>query len=225
MFLMRSTFEIQDYIHNALEPYDAELVHFVDPGLDRRKADPGWTPEQSAEKVASMLHWIGSSRVDAILITCTFFTAHIPQQYSSPVPVIKIDDPLFAAMGESAQPPLLVFTNPATVQGTAERWQAYARQRGIDRPLKTELLEGTFELFMRGDKDAYLKAVSEGLARLAERHRESRVWAAQLSMAAAARQAAERSGAVIGEPLGALTEAMARELPLRPRPRGGMDHA
>lgn len=209
-----------DYIRQAMEPYDVELVHFVDPGLDRRKTDADFPLERVQARIAETIAWVGSSHVDAVLVTCTFFTAHMDDRGGGllPVPIVKIDDPLFEAICECPRPPMLVFTNPATVRGTLDRLADYARAKGKPLAFQPRLLEGTFELLMQGKKEAYTDIVAEGLGALAMEHPELQVWAAQLSMAAAAEKAEREATVHIGAPLSVLVRHMAKRLRLQPRP-------
>ncbi|ULL18810.1 hypothetical protein DVH26_32865 [Paenibacillus sp. H1-7] len=210
-----------DYIQQAMEPFDVELVHFVDPGFDRRKSDAAFPVETAQARIQDTLVWVESAHVDAILVTCTFFTAHMPDSDALPVsiPVVRIDDPLFEAICAEGRPPLLVFTNPATVDGTVRRLIQYAEGRGMELPVRTHLLEGTFDILMRGDKETYLSKVTEGLMNLAAEHPDHQLWAAQLSMAGAAGRAEEAAGVRIGDPLSELSRYMEKGLQLKPRPR------
>ncbi|TDF94071.1 hypothetical protein [Paenibacillus piri] len=205
-----------EYIQQAMEPYDVELVHFVDPGLDRLKMDTGFTVGQSRQKIAETLHWIASCHVDAILVTCTYFTANITESLEKelPVPVVKIDDPMLALICGSSEPQLLVFTNPATVDGTMTRIHQYACSTGTEPQLQTHLLEHTFPLMMAGKKQAYVEQVTEGLERLAARYPGYRLWAVQLSMAPAAARVSTAGGTAIGNPLEALAVEMSKRLGL-----------
>jgi hypothetical protein len=207
-----------DYIGQALGAYEVELVHFVDPGMDRLKSDASFTARQGQRKISDMLGWIASCHVDAILVTCTFFTANMTEQLESTlhVPVIKIDDPMLALICNESKPQLLVFTNPATVQGTMDRVQQFAQDRQPLR-LQNRLLDGTFQFMMRGNKQAYIERVREGLEQLAAEFPGHRLWAVQLSMVAAAEQASAACGVTIGNVLAPLTEDVAKRLQLKPR--------
>lgn len=207
-----------DYIQQAMEPYDVELVHFVDPGLDRRKTDADFPLDKAQDRIRDTLQWVGASHIDALLVTCTFFTAHMPERVDLPVPVVKIDDPLFEAICDSGRPPLLVFTNPATVQGTMDRLTEYAKKKEQPLSVRAHLLEGTFELVMQGKQEAYLDIVAEGLGSAAKENPDQQVWAAQLSMAAAAKRAEEAGAGFIGNPLSVLARHMEKRLQLKPRP-------
>ncbi|WP_282939746.1 hypothetical protein [Paenibacillus sp. RC67] len=203
-----------DIIEKALKPYDVELLHFVDPGLDRRKSDPLFLLEKAQHKIKETLDWVAASRVDAILITCTFFTAHMPADLDYGIPMIKIDDPLFDSICESDRPPLLVFTNPATVQGTLERLIRYSLLKGKQLDLQSQTVEQSFELLMQGRKDAYVELVSAGLKKLTEEHPEREVWAAQLSMVQSAEETERACGVRVGNPLKALVDHMVEKLQL-----------
>jgi hypothetical protein len=39
-----------EHIEKALKPYNIELIHFVDPGLDRIKMDSNFTEEVAQKK-------------------------------------------------------------------------------------------------------------------------------------------------------------------------------
>ena len=64
-----------EHIEQALSGLEVELIHFVDPGLDRIKKDAGFGVDIAQKKVLETLEWIANCHVDAILMTCTFFTA------------------------------------------------------------------------------------------------------------------------------------------------------
>ncbi|MCZ8513221.1 hypothetical protein O9H85_12445 [Paenibacillus filicis] len=205
-----------EHIEEALRPYDVELVHFVDPGLDRRKLDADFNDEMAEKKVKETLDWIAGCRVDAIMITCTFFTAVYREElHPCPVPVIKIDVPLFQDIVLRNEPSLLVFTNPNTVKGTLEQFNAFSKRAGTDIPVETRLLDHTFELIMQGKKEQYIALVTEGLLQIAAENPDKLVAAAQLSMVPAARQAGKIMERWIGNPLDSLIRFMEETLSLQ----------
>ncbi|OBZ16285.1 hypothetical protein A8L34_26755 [Bacillus sp. FJAT-27264] len=205
-----------EHIENALTGFEVELVHFVDPGLDRIKMDTDFNNETVENKVRETLCWISGSHVDAILITCTFFTsAYRESLHPLPIPVIKIDDPLFQNACRSDEPVLFVFTNPNTIKGTMEQFQHFCQAAGRKVLAEASVLEHTFSLIMQGKKDEYTTLVSSGLKRAAQENPGVRIVAAQLSMAPAARQAEQETGATIGNHLNALTSYMIDKLSLQ----------
>lgn len=60
-------------IEQALTSYNIELVHYVDPGLDRLKHDEYFDSALVREKVNQTLQWMSRCHADAILVTCTLF--------------------------------------------------------------------------------------------------------------------------------------------------------
>ncbi|MFF2912452.1 hypothetical protein [Paenibacillus sp. NPDC057934] len=205
-----------EHIENALSDYEVELVHFVDPGLDRIKMDADFNNETVETKVRETLNWISASHVDAILITCTFFTAVYRESlHPLPIPVIKIDDPLFQDTCRFDEPVLFVFTNPNTVKGTMEQFQHFCQAAGCKVLVESRVLEHTFSLIMQGKKEEYTTLVSSGLKHAAQENPGVRIVAAQLSMAPAARQAEQETGITIGNHLNALTGYMIYKLSLQ----------
>ena len=80
-------------------------------------------------KVKEQIEWIAQCQVDAILITCTNYIAILQEdQLSISVPIIKIDEPFFDYICNIGQPQTILFTNPATVEGTMERLKHHANQ-------------------------------------------------------------------------------------------------
>ncbi|MBT2288287.1 hypothetical protein J7E73_03875 [Paenibacillus albidus] len=194
-----------EHIERALANYEVELVHFVDPGLDRMKKDEDFSAATVEQKVMDTLDWIAKSHVDAILITCTLFTAVFdPEIHRYNVPVICIDDPLFEDICGRGEAVVVAFTNPGTVEGSMNQLLSYARKQGKQLQAEPVLLENTFELIMSGRKSEYLAAVSAGLSQLVKEHPGKRVIAAQLSMVPAAALAEEQTGARIGNQLDSL---------------------
>ncbi|NMI07306.1 hypothetical protein HF638_25255 [Paenibacillus sp. SZ31] len=213
-------------IEEALAPYDVELVHYVDPGLDRLKHDADFSDVVIHEKVAQTLHWIAECHADAILVTCTLFATVLEQEATQvPVPVIGIDDPLLQEMRRVPGEYIIMFTNPATVEGTMARVNEALQQEDesgqfyVANVSKTEAvcIPGTFELIMRGDQKGYLEAVREGLQQIAEQYLGKRVIAAQLSMAPAAAQVATDTGLAIHSPLALLATYLEKNLGVAPQ--------
>lgn len=207
-------------IEETLAPYEVELVHYVDPGLDRLKHDADFSEVVIHEKVAQSLQWIAKCHADAILVTCTLFAAVLEQEATQvPVPVIGIDDPLLQEMRRVTGDYIIAFTNPATVEGTMARLNQALQLENENGQLhvattQTEAvcIPGTFELIMRGDQQGYLTAVREGLQQIAEQHPGKTVVAAQLSMAPAAAQVTIDRGIPIHSPLALLATYLEKNL-------------
>jgi hypothetical protein len=197
-----------EHIEQAFSAYDVELIHFVDPGLDRMKQDSDFNDGMVRKKVEETIEWISKCHVDAILVTCTFFTAALQEDDRLSIPVIKIDSALFQSICQSSQPVVMVFTNPNTVQGTTDQFNRYALSKGKDIVIEAHVIEGVFDLIMQGKKEEYILAVSKGLQEIAMQNPHKRVFAAQLSMVPAAQIAEKESGIQIGHQLNDLVRYM-----------------
>jgi hypothetical protein len=199
------------YIDSVVDADRVELVHFVDPGLMRRiGGDTGFAPDQAEQQVRRQLDWMASCGLDAILITCTNYIAMLPDEpIDVALPVIKIDEPFFASLLQLPMPRLLLFTNPATVDGTMRRFREYARQVGLESDTQVEIIPGTFELVMTGRTEEYAAVVSERLRELARSRDYAAIAVGQLSMADAARCVAAETGVPIGNPLDSLSDHLA----------------
>ncbi len=207
-----------ELIEKAMNKFDVELVHFVDPGLDRLKGDRGFTKEMMQKKVMETLDWISNCHVDAILLTCTMFTSIFNENDRSyTIPIIKIDEPLFGDICKMNQPVIAVFTNPNTVNGTMKQLLAYTKVKGTAIDVEPFLLDHTFELIMQGRSSEYIQAVSEGLMKIMDKYPEKNVVAAQLSMAPAAHLVEKQRGSFVGNHLVSLSDYMQEMAALEPK--------
>jgi hypothetical protein len=207
-----------EHVEKALGIFDVELIHFVDPGLDRLKMDTDFTKEIVEKKVIETLDWITKCHVDAILITCTFFTAIFNEDdHQYPIPIIKIDEPLFEDICKMNLPIIVAFTNPNTVNGTMNQLLSYSKMKGKEIEVEPFLLENTFELIMQGKKSEYIQSVSIGLINIIEENPKKIVVAAQLSMVPAAQLIEIQRTITIGNHLDSLSSYMEKVLALEPK--------
>ncbi len=199
------------YIDGILDADRVEPVHFVDPGLMRRIAsDPMFTVDKAREQVRRQLAWMATGGLDAILITCTNYIAALPDEpIDLPIPIVKLDEPFFAYLCGQEAPQLLLFTNPATVEGTMQRLHRYAEREGCRLTVEAEVVEHTFDLVMAGRTADYASAVSEHLCAVVRSGRYRSISVAQLSMVEAARRAGATTGVQIGHSLDPLRDRLA----------------
>lgn len=200
------------YIEIALATHGVELVHFVDSGfMYKMTQDEKFHEADALIKVKEHLEWIVSCDVDAILITCTNMIAVLKDEHLSlEIPIIKIDEPYFEVICREQQPQTLLFTNPATVMGTIERLQQYAKYHEKKINIKIHVIENSFELLMQGKKEAYNKAILQFLHEAV--HEYSIISVAQLSMVDAAQQFSNVSKISITHPLQPLVNAILLEM-------------
>ncbi|WP_034671130.1 hypothetical protein [Ectobacillus panaciterrae] len=202
-----------EYIEQAFSSFEIELIHFVDPALmSRVTTDKNFGASDAQKKVKEQIEWIAQCKVDAILITCTNYIAILQEdQLSIPVPIIKIDEPYFAYICNIQQPQTILFTNPATVEGTVERLNHYANAYKKSLDLEIVVIENTFDLIMQGLKEKYNHEVSKFLNQMIKD--ENRVISvAQLSMVDAARKVEHETSKTIKNPLDTLVLHIVNQL-------------
>jgi hypothetical protein len=202
------------YIDGIVAPDRVEVLHFVDPGLMRRiGSDPSFTGDQAEAQVRRQLDWMASCGLDAILITCTNYIAMLADEpLDLMIPVIKIDEPFFADLLQQPSPHLLLFTNPATVEGTMGRFHEYADRAGHRPSIEIEVMPGTFELVMAGKTEEYAAVVADQLRELVRSGRYEAISVGQLSMAESALRIAAETAVSIGNPLDSLRLHLAHEI-------------
>ena len=201
-----------DYIEQALTAYDVEFVHFVDPGLMfRYTSDENFTEADAHQHVKEQIEWMSKCDVDAILLTCTNYIALLrEEELSLSIPIIKIDEPYFAYLCQQPEPQLVLFTNPATVEGTIQRLDEYAKQQQKVIEYNVVVIENTFDLMMKGLQRDYNKAISNYLEEVIQ-DKEKTISVAQLSMV----RAAEQVSSSIIHPLQTLVLALVEQLSLK----------
>lgn len=202
------------YIENAFSPFNIELIHFVDPALMYRvTSDENFQESDAQIKVKEQIEWIAQCNVDAILITCTNYIAILQEdQLSISVPIIKIDEPFFDYICNIQQPQIILFTNPATVEGTVERLKhhAYKHQKSLD--LEVIVINNTFELIMQGLKEEYDQEIFKFINQIINEKKVISV--AQLSMVGASQQVEYKTSKSIISPLNTLVSSTVNQLDL-----------
>lgn len=203
-----------EYIENAFAPYNIELIHFVDPGLmNQVTKNKNFRESEAQRKVIEQIEWIAQCQVDAILITCTNYIAILQEdQLSTSVPIIKIDEPFFDYICTIVQPQTILFSNPATVEGTMERLKYHASQQQKTLDLEVIVINNTFDLFMRGLKEEYNQRISTFLTQII--NEKKLIFVAQLSMVDAARQVENQTSKAIINPLNTLVSSIVNQLEL-----------
>ncbi|MBM7655461.1 hypothetical protein [Neobacillus cucumis] len=201
-----------EYIENALSLYDVELIHFVDPALMYRvTSDEKFKVVDAQNKVKEQLEWIAQCNVDVILITCTNYIAILQEeQLSISVPIIKIDEPYFEFICNIQQPQTILFTNPATVNGTMERLHQYAYNHQKSLDIEVMVINNTFELIMQGLKHEYDQEISKFLNTIIYENKIISV--AQLSMVDASQEVEYMTSKSIINPLDTLISYIVNHL-------------
>ncbi|WP_102691328.1 hypothetical protein [Rummeliibacillus pycnus] len=172
-----------NYLEKALSQYPITLHHFVDPALIIRiSTDPSFTTEEAKKKVMEKIEWISAIGVDAIVITCTNYSAILDDTNKWKIPIIKIDEPFFKRFSQLPSPKKLIFTNPETVKGTTKRLNDFLRQKKKTIHYSIEIIPSAFEYLMDGNTKAHNEIVFKQLSQIIN-HASDNLAVAQLSMA------------------------------------------
>ncbi|ASZ66871.1 MULTISPECIES: hypothetical protein [Bacillus] len=204
-----------EYIENALSSFNIELIHFVDPALMYRVTSNENFLESDAQlKVKEQIEWIAQCNVDAILITCTNYIAILQEdQLSTSVPIIKVDEPFFDYISNIQQPQTILFTNPATVEGTVKRLKHHANNYQKSLDLEVIVIDSTFELIMQGLKEEYNQEITKSLNQIIKDEKKI-ISVAQLSMVDASQQVEYKTSKTIINPLNTLVSYIVNQLEL-----------
>ncbi|MBP1906335.1 aspartate/glutamate racemase [Paenibacillus turicensis] len=195
------------YIENALSSDELELVHFVDPGLmSVISSDKNFDEVQAKNKVIEQIEWMSQANVEAILITCTNYIALLEEnRLHTSIPIIKIDEPFFGSICNITAPQVLLFTNPATVEGTMRRLNEFATTHGKPIPdIEIRVVENAFELIMQGKKEQHVEVVSKYIKGILASEENKKISVAQLSMVETAVKVERELNVKIGNPLDSL---------------------
>lgn len=196
------------YIENALSSDELELVHFVDPGLmSRISSDENFDEVQAQNKVIEQIEWMSKANVEAILITCTNYIALLEEnRLNTTIAIIKIDEPFFDSICNITEPQIVLFTNPATVEGTMRRLNEFATIHGKPIPdIEVRVVENAFELIMQGKNEQYVEQLSKYIKGVFASDKNKKISVAQLSMVEAAVKVERELNVKIGNPLDSLT--------------------
>jgi aspartate/glutamate racemase len=199
-----------EYIESAFSPYEIELIHFVDPALIYRvSSDIHFKESDAQKKVIEQIEWIAQCNVDVILITCTNYIALLQEeQLSISIPIIKIDEPYFNYIINLNGPQVILFTNPATVEGTINRLRDYAKMNNKELDIEVIVIDHIFDLLMKGLKEEYNLEISKYIEKII--HDSKVLSVAQLSMV----KATEQFGQKIVNPLDPLVDSMVQPMQL-----------
>lgn len=157
------------------------------------------------------MEWIAQCNVDAILITCTSYSAILQEKkLSISVPVIKIDEPYFEHICNIQQPQTILFTNPATVNSTMKRLNQYAYNHQKSLDVDVIVINNTFELIMQGRKHEYNQKISKFLHKIIKEDKIISV--AQLSMVDASKKVEYMTSKPIINPLDILIFSIVYQL-------------
>ncbi|TQR23618.1 aspartate/glutamate racemase family protein [Bacillus safensis] len=195
----------QSYIEDVFGDTDVDLHHTVDSSfIERATQDCAF--DHYKQKTYAVNKLKQESEADLILLTCTQYIAALgDQQHLFTQPIVPIDEPLFEMICEKKGPLQLVFSNPDTVEGTMQRLESYATERGKQVEVELVVMEDAFHLCLNGDMQAYDEQIKEQLRRCMKQKGKG-ICVMQLSMVHAAQQMERETGVPIIHPLSSLKQ-------------------
>lgn len=197
------------YLQTSIDSRLIELTHYVDPGLIKRIGrDASFSKEEAGNKVIEQIEWIAQTGVEAILITCTQYSALLEvEKLRTSIPVIKLDEVFFHTICSSDAPQTLLFTNPATINGTMKQLDKFAaaNNKTVDN-IEVRIIENAFELIMQGKTEQYVEKVSNEIKSILAADKNKKASVVQLSMVESARRVERELNMKIDNPLDALLQ-------------------
>lgn len=194
----------QSYIEDVFGDTDLALYHTVDSSfIERATQDP--TFDHHKQQVYAINKLMKEDKADLTLLTCTQYIAALgDQQHLFKQPIVPIDEPVFELICEKKESLQLVFSNPATVEGTMKRLESYAKDRGKQIDAEVIVMEDVFHLCLNGDMQAYEEQIKKQLRRCMKKSGD--ICVMQLSMVRASQQMEEETGVPIIHPLSPLKQ-------------------
>ncbi len=161
-------------------------------------------------RVAGLATLAADAGADLIVFTCSSTSPAIDTaRHVVGVPILKIDDPLYAEVARVPGRVGLICTTASTVAPSESLLAAHARQSGQEIHSQTVLCAAAFDALVAGQRPLHDRLVGEAAADLAQR--VDRIILAQASLA----HLAEPLAAQLGMPVLASPELMVREVVAR----------
>ncbi|WP_353946203.1 aspartate/glutamate racemase family protein [Streptomyces sp. HUAS MG91] len=134
--------------------------------LERARAEG---PSAVADDVRALLAAAAADGADAVLCTCSSIGAVAQEQAAAAgVPVLRVDRPMAARAVAEGPRVVVVATTHSTLGPTAALVEEEAGRAGRTVDLRTVLVEDAWELFLAGEREAYLDRVAAALDAVTE---------------------------------------------------------
>jgi aspartate/glutamate racemase len=171
---------------------EADCFHMLDESvlqdLIRHGPSAGIT-----RRIATLSQLAADAGAELIVFTCSSTSPAIDvARQMVNVPILKIDDPLYARVSRTPGRVGLICTTSSTVAPSQALLAAHAKSAGLDIPSESALCAAAFEALARGQRDLHDRLVRETAAEMAPR--VDRIVLAQASLAHLAGPLAEQLG-------------------------------
>jgi Asp/Glu/hydantoin racemase len=163
-------------------------------------------------RIVTLSQLAADAGAELIVFTCSSTSPAIDTaRQLVTVPILKIDDPLYARVASTSGRVGLICTTPSTVAPSRALLEAHAHSAGRQIPAESALCAAAFEALASGQRDLHDRLVGEAAAELAPR--VDRIVLAQASLAHLAEPLTGR----LGLPVFASPELLVQEVASRVR--------
>ena len=147
----------------------------------------------STRRIVALSQLAADAGAELIVFTCSSTSPAIDvARQMVNVPILKIDDPLYARVSRTPGRVGLICTTSSTVAPSQALLAAHARSAGLDIASESALCAAAFEALASGQRDLHDRLVRETAAEMAPR--VDRIVLAQASLAHLAEPLAEQLG-------------------------------
>jgi Asp/Glu/hydantoin racemase len=190
---------------------DADCFHMLDESVLQDLLRSGPSPAIT-RRIAGLATLAADAGAELIVFTCSSTSPAIDTaRQLVAVPILKIDDPLYARAAATPGRVGLVCTTSSTVEPSRSLLAAHARATGAKIDAQSVLCTAAFDALTRGQREAHARLVSEAAASLAPD--VDRIVLAQASLA----HLAEPLAAQLGKPVLASPELLVQDVVARVR--------
>lgn len=201
VFVLHTSFALLDVLNPLFAKHlpGVRIVNIVDDSLLADVRAAGHVVPSVAQRMVGYAMLAQAANADAIFNACSSVgeVASLIRQVVS-IPVIKIDDCMAAAALEYGEQVAVVATVPTTLDPTMRLIEHKARERGQRVVTRPYLVEGAFDVLVRGDAARHDAMVAETI-RAAAREADV-VVLAQASMGRIVPQLTNLSAPVLASP-------------------------
>lgn len=187
----------------------ARLLHIVDEGLLWTAMAEG-TSDRLVQRVALQCSLAVASGAQAVLVSCSSLGSAVEQlRRQSPVPLLRIDEPMARQAVELGTRIGALATISSTLEPTAQLVERTARQAGKDVTVLSRLCQGAFEALRAGSTSEHDAAVLRALDELAPQVDVVVLAQASMSRVLDARDARPGDPPVLSSPQGGVAQLSA----------------
>ena len=193
---------------------EADCFHMLDESVLQDLMRTGPSPSIT-RRITSLATLAADAGAELIVFTCSSTSPAIDTaRQLVRVPIVKIDDPLYAKAASTPGRVGLVCTTSSTVDPSRELLAAHARDAGREIQAESVLCAAAFDALVKGKRDVHDSLVTEAAASLAAR--VDRIVLAQASLA----HLAEPLAAQLPVPVLASPELLVQDVVARVRASG-----